>query len=52
LLLFADDLALMSEPEVGLQQQLNAFQQFCAERGLTMNVEKTKVMVFNSIDPC
>ncbi len=52
LLFFADDLALMSELEVGLQQQLDAFQQLCVERGVTMNVKKTKVMVFNFVDPC
>jgi hypothetical protein len=52
LLLFVDDLALTSESKVGLQQQLDALQQFCAERELTVNVKKTKVMVFNSIDPC
>jgi len=51
LLLFADDLVLKLELEVGLQQHLDAFQQFCAERGLTMNVKKTKVMVFNFVDP-
>ncbi len=52
LLLFANNLVLTSESEVGLQQQLDTLQQFCAERGLIMNVEKTKAMVFNSIDPC
>jgi hypothetical protein len=52
LLLFVDDLALTSESEVGLQQQLDVFQQFCAERGLTMNMKKTKVMVFNSTNLC
>jgi len=52
LLLFTNDLTLMSKLEVGLQQQLNAFQQFYVERGLTVNVKKTKVMVFNSVDPC
>jgi hypothetical protein len=52
LLLFTDDLALTLELEVGLQQQLDALQQCCAKRGLTMNVKKTKVMVFNSVDPC
>jgi hypothetical protein len=52
LLLFADDLALTSKLEVGLQRQLDALQQFCAERGLTVTVKKTKVMVFNSVDPC
>ncbi len=52
LLLFADDLALTSKSEVRLQQQLDTLQQFYAERGLTMNVKKTKVMVLNSVDPC
>jgi hypothetical protein len=28
------------------------FQQFCAELGFTMNMKKTKVMVFNYVDPC
>jgi len=27
-------------------------QQFCVERGFTVNVKKTKVMVFNSTNPC
>ncbi len=31
LLLFGDDLVLTSESEVGLQQQLDTLQQFCAE---------------------
>jgi hypothetical protein len=52
LLLFADDLVLTSELKVGLQQQLDVLQQFCAKCGLTMNVKKTKVIVFNSVDPC
>jgi hypothetical protein len=52
LLLFADDLALTSKSEVGLQQQLDALQQFYVECGLTVNVKKTKVMVFNFVDPC
>jgi len=38
LLLFVDDFALMSK--VGLQQQLDMLQQFCVERGLTMNIKK------------
>jgi hypothetical protein len=27
-------------------------QQFYAERGLTVNMKKTKIMVFNFTDPC
>ncbi len=50
LLLFADDLVLTSELEVGLQQQLDSLEQFCAKRGLTVNVKKTKFINFS--DPC
>jgi hypothetical protein len=49
---FVDDLTLTSKSEVGLQQQLDMLQQFYVERGLMMNVKKTKVMVFNFADPC
>jgi hypothetical protein len=49
---FTNDLALKSESEVGLQQQLHALQQFCADHGLIMNMKKTKIMVFNFVDPC
>jgi hypothetical protein len=52
LLLFADNLVLTSELEVGLQQQLDTLQQFFTEHGFIVNVEKTKAMVFNSVDPC
>jgi hypothetical protein len=52
LLLFVDNLVLTSKSEVGLQQQLDTLQQFCTERGLIVNVEKTKAMVFNFADPC
>ncbi len=40
LLFFANDLTLTLESKVGLQQQLNTLQQFCAERGLIVNVKK------------
>jgi len=52
LLFFTDDITLTSELEVGLQQQLDALQQFCVKRGLIVKVKKTKVMVFNFADPC
>ncbi len=37
---------------MGLQQQLKTLQQFYVERGLIVNVEKTKVVMFNFVDPC
>jgi hypothetical protein len=48
LLLYADDLALMSHTPAGLQKQLDVLQVFCCERQLTVNVKKTKVIVFEA----
>ncbi len=48
LLLYADDLALMSHTPAGLQKQLDVLQTFCCERQLTVNVKKTKVVVFEA----
>jgi hypothetical protein len=48
LILYADDLALMSHTLSGLQKQLDVLQVFCCERHLTMNVKKTKVVVFEA----
>jgi MinD superfamily P-loop ATPase len=41
-LLYADDLALMSETPQGLQKQIDALSEFCVERQLVINVSKTK----------
>jgi hypothetical protein len=46
LLLYADDLALMSETPQGLQKQIDALSDLCVERQLVINVNKTKVVVF------
>ncbi len=48
LLLYADDLVLMSRTQRGLQKQLDELGKFCDERDLTVNVKKTKVVVFGS----
>ena len=45
-LLFADDIALMSHSPAGLQYQLSILAKFCADRGLKVNVSKTKIVVF------
>ena len=47
LLLFADDLVLVSQSENGLQARLHALHAFCINRGLTVNLAKTKAVVFN-----
>ena len=49
LLLYADDLILMSESAAGLQKQLNALASFCqSQRQLTVNLSKTKVVIFEA----
>ncbi len=52
LLFYADDLALMSHTPAGLQKQLDVLQAFCYERQLTVNVKKTKVVVFKHASLC
>ena len=46
LLLFADDMVLFSHSKKGLQNGLNGLEKYCDDWGLTVNVEKTKCIVF------
>ena len=48
LLMFADDLALLSDTVVGLQRQLNILYEFCDKNKLKVNEAKTKVVVFKN----
>ena len=48
LLLYADDLILMSERASELQKQLDALASFCEQHRLTVNLSKTKVVVFET----
>ena len=43
--MYADDLVILSA--AGLQQCLNRLEKYCQTLGLTVNMLKTKVMVFN-----
>ena len=45
LLLYADDLILMSTSAAGLQTQLDALASFCDQLQLTVNLSKTKMVV-------
>ena len=47
-LLYADDLALPSRSEHGLQTLLDRLETYCSKWRLTVNVPKTKVVVFDS----
>jgi hypothetical protein len=44
-LLYADDMALLATSHAGLQHQLQILEGYCAERGLTVNLVKTKVVL-------
>ena len=46
LLLYADDLAILSTRAEGLQSMLDALQDFSKKRRLTVNLTKTEVLVF------
>ena len=46
LLLFADDLTLLSSTVTGLQNQLNVLQEATQRLRLTANIDKSKVVVF------
>ena len=55
ILLFADDIAPFSYSAAGLQKQLDILSKFCAACGLSVNVKKTKIVVFElrkSITSC
>ena len=47
LLLFADDLVLLANSESGLQNAMDRLDEFCKTWDLKINIEKTKVVIFN-----
>ena len=49
ILLYADDLAILASSREELQHKLNVLSVYCKDRSLNVNVNKSKVMVFNSI---
>ena len=48
-LLYADDIVLLVQSEDDLQKSFNAIELFCKDWGLMVNVEKSKILVFNQI---
>ena len=51
-LLFADDLVLLSPTKEGLQQHLDLLHRFCQTWTLTVNLSKTKLMLFQKRSRC
>ena len=48
ILLYADDTIILVESETSFQQSLNSFNTYCEEWKLTINKEKSKVMIFGA----
>lgn len=46
-LMYADDVVILSESASGLQEKLKRLEDYCADWCLNVNVDKTKVMIFN-----
>ena len=46
-IIWADDILLLSENETGLKDFLKVLTEYCERNKLTVNVEKTKCMIFN-----
>ena len=49
LMLFADDMVVLGKNEDDLQRSLNLLEKYCDKWGLTVNTEKTKIMVFRNM---
>ena len=47
-ILFADDTVFFSNNQVDLQHMLNLFEQYCDQWKLTVNISKTKILIFTS----
>ena len=43
---FADDMAIFSKTREGLQSGLNSLGEYCQKWGITVNIPKTKIVVF------
>ena len=48
ILLFADDTVLFAESDQELQYVLDQFQEYCEEMKLTVNVSKTKIVIYTN----
>ena len=46
-LMYADDIILLSTSAAGLQEKLNLLDKFCQDWCLSVNTQKTKILIFN-----
>lgn len=48
ILLYADDLAILAESKISLQKKLDLLYDYCKVQQLTVNISKSKIIVFNA----
>ena len=48
LLLYADDIPIFNDTVGRLQHEINILQQYCQKWGMTVNLKKTKIIVFKN----
>ena len=46
-IIWADDILLLSKSEIGLSNMIKTLEVYAAKNGMSINVDKTKVMIFN-----
>ena len=46
-LIWADDILLLSKSKAGMENMLSALKHFSDKNGMTLNIKKTKIMIFN-----
>ena len=46
-LMYVDDIVLLSNSKEGLQNSLSNLKEFCDSWNLKINIEKTKIIIFN-----
>ena len=49
MVLYADDLAMLANSREKLQENLNLLHLYCKDRNLHVNINKSKIMVFNAV---
>ena len=49
ILLYSDDLAMIANSREELQDKLNLLHLYCKDRTLQVNINKSKIMVFNAV---
>ena len=50
--MFADDVSSFADSVIRLQKQINLIEKFCKSVGMSLNLSKTKIIVFRNGGDC